>query len=428
MMAIQPAWRHAAKALSLISLATLGGAAMSFLAQALLARRFGPAEYGLFASSLITVSLIAPLAGFGLSQFRLKAYGTEGWAAERWMLPSLRFTCITASLALALIVAWALFGAPVDASTRLLLLVLTPVILGLLAVELVCSNLRLEDRYGALALWQMLTPGGRFAVALLAWAVPTLSVGMVSMGYSLVAMAALALAVPHLRSMVRGETRLRGHGPREVATPGSVQAPGLAELYSQAWPYGLSTALYPIFFQISTVLLKYLAGNEHAGRYAVALAILMATYLLPNTVYQKFLLAKLHRWATHDRTKFWQVYRIGNIAMAISGVAVGALLVALAPHVTLLFGAGYQDVSPLLVVLALCVPIRFLSTSVGSVLLTADHMRYRVWTMAAAALVAIALNLALVPRYLEMGAAWATVVAEGVLLYAMYRGVRRIKS
>jgi len=425
---MQPAWRQAASALSLLWLATVAGAAMVFVAQALLARRLGPAEYGLFASSLTTVTMIAPLAGFGLSQFRLKAYGTEGWGAERWMLPSLRFTCITAPLAIALITAWAVFGGPVDETTRMLLLVLAPVVLGVFAVDLVCSNLRLQDRYGALATWQILTPTGRFAVALLAWALPTVSVGMVSMGYCLVALAVLALAVPHLRAMVRGEMNLRGHGPREAAPSIPVPAPRLAELYSQAWPYGLSTVLYPIFFQISTVLLKYLAGNEHAGRYAVALAILMATYLIPNTVYQKFLLAKLHRWAEHDRPKFWQVYRLGIIAMAIVGVTVGAVLAALSPYVTFVFGEEYREVAPLLVVLALCVPIRFLATAVGSVLLTADHMRYRVWAMAAAALVAIVLNLVLVPRYLEMGAAWATVIAETVLLYAMYRGARRLKS
>lgn len=427
MRTIQPAWGRAAKGLSLLSLATVSGALMLFLAQTLLARRFGPAEYGLFASSLTTVTLIAPVAGFGLSQFRLKAYGTEGWAAQRWVLPSLRFTFITASLAFIAITGWALLGAPVDASTRKLLLVLTPVILGVLAVDLVCSNLRLEDRYGALALWQMLTPSGRFAVALLAWAWPTASIGMVSIGYCLAALAILPLAVPHLRRMVRGDMDLRGHGPRQAVIPTPVQAPRLAELYSQAWPYGLSMALYPIFFQVSTVLLKYLAGNEHAGRYAVALAILMATYLLPSTVYQKFLLAKLHRWATHDRKKFWRVYRVGNVAMGFSGLLIAGILVALSPHVTLIFGHQYRDVAPLLVVLSICVPIRFLSTSVGSVLLTADHMRYRVWAMAAAALVAVVLNLALVPHHLEMGAAYATVIAESVLLFAMYWGVRRMR-
>src|SRR5687768_5140916 len=136
-------WRPAAIAISLLWLATVAGAGMVFLTQTLLARRLGPSAYGLFASSLATVTMVAPLAGFGLSQFRLKAYGSEGWTADRWLRPSLRFTTATTVIAVAVVVAWALMGQPVDRATRFALLALSPVILGLLAVDLVGSKLRL---------------------------------------------------------------------------------------------------------------------------------------------------------------------------------------------------------------------------------------------------------------------------------------------
>ena len=74
----------------------------------------------------------------------------------------------------------------------------------------------------------------------------------------------------------------------------------------------------------------------------------------------------------------------------------------------------------------MCVPIRFLSTAVGSALLTESHMRYRVVAMLVASLVAVALNAWAIPRHGATGAAWATVVAEAVLLLSMWLGVRRI--
>ena len=77
--------KRAAAALSLLSFATAFGAVLVLLTQSLLARQLGPATYGLFASSLATVSMIAPFAGFGLSQLRLRVYGAEGWAANRWI-------------------------------------------------------------------------------------------------------------------------------------------------------------------------------------------------------------------------------------------------------------------------------------------------------------------------------------------------------
>lgn len=419
-------WRQAAFAISLLWFATAAGAGMVFLGQILLARGFGPSAYGLFASSLATVTMVAPLAGFGLSQFRLRAYGAEGWAADRWLRPSLRFTAITSLLAIALVVGWAFFGEAVSQETRRVLLLLVPVILGLLAVDLVGSKLRLEERYQALAGWQLLMPGGRLLVACLAILMPAATVDSVAVGYCAIALIAIALGVPQLRAMLRGEMKLRGHGARDASL--APPSPATSALVSQAWTYGLAAALYPVFYQVSTVLLKYLGDDAQAGRYGIALAVMTAIYLLPSTVYQKFLLSKLHRWAVHDKPKFWRVYRQGNIAMLLSGLAIGlALAVSAEFLVPIAFGKQYLGVEGVLMVLALCVPIRFLSTAVGSALLTEGHMRYRVRAMALATAIAVLLNALLIPSYGGMGAAVATVIAETMLLLAMYLGVRRIE-
>jgi len=419
-------WQRAATAIGMLWLATLAGAAMVFLAQMLLARRLGPDNYGLFASSLATVTVLAPMAGFGLSQFRLKAYGAEGWAGDRWLRPSLRFSMFTGALACALAVAWAIGGEAVDDATRLTLLLLVPVIAGVFAVDLVGSKLRLEEKHGALALWQMLMPAGRLAVAATLLVLPFASAQAAALGYGLVSLAIAAIALPQLIAMQRGQTELKGHGPRP-SSPAFDTTPGAMQLWSSAWAYGLAAVLYPVFFQVSTVLLKYLGSNAQAGHFGVALAVMTAIYLFPATVYQKFLLSRLHRWAVHDRPKFWRVYRAGNIAMLASGVLVGALLAVASPWlVPLAFGPAFADVAELLAILSLCVPIRFLSTAVGSVLLTEHHMRYRVFAMLLATVVAVLLNWVAIPRWGIDGAAWATVTAETVLLIAMWLGARRL--
>jgi O-antigen/teichoic acid export membrane protein len=254
--ALRPGWhgvRRAVTALSLLWVCTAAGAVMVFLTQTLLARKLGPEQFGLFASSLATVTMVAPLAGFGLSQFRLKAYGVEGWDADRWLRPTFSFSIATLSLACALVVAWALLGAR-DAATREVLLVLAPVILGVFASDLMGSRLRLEERYGGLALWQLLIPLGRFAVAGAILLVASAGASMVAIGYCVVSLLVTAMAWPSLSAMLRGEMRLHGHGPRQ---PGPVPpSPGIAELWSSAWPYGLAAAQYPVLIQVSKVLHK----------------------------------------------------------------------------------------------------------------------------------------------------------------------------
>ncbi|MFC5436382.1 oligosaccharide flippase family protein [Rhodanobacter umsongensis] len=417
-------WRAALGAVSLLWVATATGAGMAFLTQALLAHELGPAFYGLFTSSLAMVSMIAPLAGFGVPQFWLKVYGGEGWAANRWLPSSRQFLVTTTLLTLSIIAVWAFTGAPADATATLLLLL--PMVLATLAAMLLSSKLRLEERHQAMALWQLIAPGSRLLVAVMLLVVPTLAVHFVAAGYGVVSLAVTLLAAPQMLAMLRGDIQLHGHGRRPPPACDDAPTPGPMQLWSQAWAYGLAAVLYPIFFQISTVLLKYLDGNVEAGIFGIALAVMTAIYLIPATLYQKFLLSKLHRWAVHDRTKFWLVYRHGNLAMLVSGVLLAAAVALAAPWlVPLAFGEKYRAVVPVLLVLASCIPIRFLSTSVGAALLTERHMRYRVFAMGLGATVVIVLNLILIPIYHELGAAGATVTGEAVLLLSLYAGVQR---
>ena len=154
----------------------------------------------------------------------------------------------------------------------------------------------------------------------------------------------------------------------------------------------------------------------------------MAIYLIPATIYHKFLFGKLHYWAAQNPPKFWLVYKRSNVALFALGLLIGAAMVVVVPYVVpVLFGKAYARVVDILLVLALCPPIRFLSTSMGAALFTDDHMRYRVWAMVWATVVAILLNAALIPNFGEMGAAWGTVVAELVLLAGTWWGVRHFK-
>ena len=419
-------WRRALGAISVLWIATALGAALAFLTQALLARELGPAEYGLFASSLATVTMVTPLAGFGLPQYWLQVYGVEGWQGNRWLTPSLRFIAGSTVLTLSLVVMWSLIGAPSDA--RPILLLLLPVVLGMLAASLISSQLRLEERHYALALWQLTTPGSRMLVAVLLLLIPSLDGRFVAIGFSLISLVVAALALPRLMAMMRGGIQLHGHG-EQPAAPMAGPSPSVARLWSQAWAYGLEATLYPIFFQISTVLLKYLNGNTQAGIFGIALGVMTAIYLIPSTVYQKFLLSKLHRWAVHDTGKFWRVYRHGAIAMLASGVFVALALVVIAPWlVPIVFGEKYKPVVRVLTVLAVCVPVRFLSTAVSSALLNEQHMRYRVLAMGLSAVMVVVFNVMLIPRYHEMGAAIATVAGEVSLLLAMVGGMRRFHA
>lgn len=192
-------------------------------------------------------------------------------------------------------------------------------------------------------------------------------------------------------------------------------------MLTQTWPFGLATIFHLVYFQSDIILLKYINGDEAAGVYNVAFTVMAAVYLFPSVIYQKFLLPKMHRWANHDRKRFYQVYRQGNIAMLVLGVvAMLAIWGTAFWAIPLLFGAEYRQSFVVINILAVCAPVVFVASSVGATLVTQEHMVRKVKYMGIVAVLNVVLNFTLIPGFGAVGAAVATVISNLVLLVIYY--------
>tara|TARA_B110000503_G_scaffold118606_1_gene179667 strand:- start:95 stop:1381 length:1287 start_codon:yes stop_codon:yes gene_type:complete len=419
--------KQAIKIISLLWVGSILGAGCVFLTQVLLARELGPAAFGVFAATLAIVTLLAPFAGFGVGGFWLKAFGQEGWHAVRWLGGSLKFILLNTALVLASLFAWATLG-PHDETTRSLLMVLSGYLLGQVAVELVSAKLQLEERYLALALWQFLPHLLRLLlVAMLAVVmVKFITLHNVAYSYALISIGVFIGGAILLWRMFRGHLALKGHGNPSMNTLPPATLPGMGQIAAQSWPFGLAVVFNLIYYQSSIILLKYMIGDESAGIYNVAFVIMAAVYILPGVIYQKFLLPKIHRWANHDRQKFYLVYHTGNRVMLVLGLFSMLAIWVLTPWgIPFLFGDSYMGAVFPLSILALAAPIQFVATNVGSTLVTQEHMRRKVWLMAATALINLILNFLLIPSYGINGAALATVISYLVLLYLYIYSAKR---
>ncbi len=420
---LPPAWRRAAAGISLLWMATALGAVLTFLVQVLLARQLGPSDFGRFNAALATVTMLAPVAGFGLPQLWLRLYGAEGWNAQRWLSPSLRFVRWTTALSCVAAIAWSLAGAP--EATGALVWWLLPAIPCTLVVGLVSSKLRLEEDDRGLARWQLVLPGSRFAfvLAMLPW--HALDAVTAAIGFGLVGAAMAVAGIPALAAMRRGEFDLRGHATRDQYVNDNGE-PSMPAVYRLGWAYGLSALLYPVFFQVGMVMLDRMEGPREAGLFGIGLGVMTAVYLLPATVYQKYLLSRLHRWSVHDPEKFRRVHFHGAWIMLLAGLLCGVLVAALAQaFVKVAFGPAFAGAGAVIIVLAACAPLRFLSVAIASALLDERQARLRVAMMGASAAAVILLNVVLIPRYHALGAAFATVGGEAVLLASSWLAVRR---
>ena len=122
-------YKRAVQSVAALWLGALLGGVLAFATQTILARVLGVAEFGSFSAALASVTLVAPLAGFGLGRFWLNVFGKEGWVALRWLPGSFRFSAISTALTVLVLWIWAWIG-PHERRTTYLLLVLTVHVFG----------------------------------------------------------------------------------------------------------------------------------------------------------------------------------------------------------------------------------------------------------------------------------------------------------
>jgi len=416
--------------ISWLWLGTIAGAGLAFATQIMLARSLGAEQFGVFSSALATVTLLSPLAGFGVAGYWLNAFGREGLNAQRWLFGSFRFLTFSTSFVLVSLLVWAWCG-PHDSATSWILSILVIHICGMAAIELTSAKYQLEGRHGRLAGWQFTPHLLRFfgILLIILMGQHVLQALHIAIVFAAVALIIVVLGGYQIFLMAKGRFVLEGHTtPLKDKTLISTERPGTWTVFSASWPFGLAGLFYLIYYQSDIILLKYMVGASAAGIYSVAFVVMSSVYLFPGVVYQKFLLPKLHRWAYHDRTHFHRVYRTGNLVMLGLGLIAMVLLLLLVPVVLpLLFGVEYQGAVVLLMILALAVPFRFVSISMGTTLLTGNNVTIKVKLMGYAAIFNIFLNIPLISFFGALGAALSTVATEVLLAILYFKTARSVK-
>lgn len=400
--------------LLLLFISLLGAAFLSFLTQLILGRTLSVESFGIITTGLSLVAIGTAIVGYGVPSYWLLRYGEEGVAAARWLKPSLTLIVIIAPVICSLI--WVYTNYFIDnpimgwAMTWLLSLVILQVMFDLLA-----AKLQIEGRYKTLSAWQIVIHLSRLLVVLIAYFLNAISLDFVVLGYTTSAAILIICIYVELRKLKVDLIRLPAYRLRNNKY--SFAKVGLKDVLFGAWPFAATTGLGILYSHTEIVLLGTIKGMEAAGMFSVAAAFLLVAYLVPQTVFQKFLLPKIHRWYNQDRSKFVASYKFNTAAMLLMG-AVGTIVIYLSSEslVPAVFGEKYSLSGHILSGLALCVLFRFVSTSVGSSLISGDNMRRKVYCQMIVAIVSVITASVFIYLYGLKGAVISKVITEFILL------------
>jgi O-antigen/teichoic acid export membrane protein len=410
--------RAASGAVLALWLASVATAAVGLLGQLLLAPYLGPRDYGVLVAATATVSLLAPLAEGGVGPAWLRLFGREGSAARRWVGPSLALLGLSSLAVVLALVLYALlpFQEPLMRRTLLLLL---PLALFTAWAELAGAVLQLEGRFLALAALRVAPALLRLALALTvvlaAGGLPALTFGYAAL-FGPLCLLALAVARRPLGGTWRPAT---DESPTGAAQP--TPRPGVPDALRATAPFACHTILYTAYYQAHVVLLAQLADEEAAGQYFIAYSCVMIATYVPTTIFQRYLLPRLHHWAEHDPGKLLLVYRVGLRSMlALGALAAAATAAAGLFLIEPLFGPAYAPAGGALALLALLLPVRFPVACLSALLVTRGIIALKLRLDLLALVGNVLLNLALIPA-LGIGGAVVASIASEVLIFLLYR-------
>lgn len=410
------------KRVAVVWSASLLGAAAAFFTQLLLARHLAVNELGLFSSTLAIMALAVPVAGLGMPHLLLKLHGSDSLALHRWRSGIARVSLVSQALVILALICAVLVNGRRDGGDVVVFILLILFVPAQVAVEFLSSKLKAFEQIHDLSRLQFLPQFLRLAAVVVVYIFTQESFSVVgaALAYAIASMAILSW------STVLGNKSHNRYFRDSVVLEDSGRGLWIAR---QSWPFMLATLCHIIYFQSNVIVLKYISGDREAGLYALAFTLLSVSYVLPGVIYQRLLQSDMHRWAYHDPAKLLKAYRLGNWVMLGAGICCSMALIAFAIlGLTRVFGDRYQDAVLILVVLSLAVPLRFVSNSAGAVLSTKENVQRKLAIMLAVAAVSLPLNITLVSTFGALGAAYALVLCEGILLIMFLSGAKHALS
>jgi PST family polysaccharide transporter len=185
------------------------------------------------------------------------------------------------------------------------------------------------------------------------------------------------------------------------------------QLLQQGWPVILSGMAIMIYMRLDTVMLKTMQGDFAVGIYSAATRVSEVWYFIPMAIVSSVSPAIMR--VKDDPELFYGRLRRLFSLMALSACVIGSV-VALASHavIHLLYSNAYNGAAPVLAIHVWASVFIFLGVAQSPWDLSKNLLKLALFRTVAGAVINVALNLYLIPKYSAIGAAIATVVSYAV--------------
>jgi O-antigen/teichoic acid export membrane protein len=225
----------------------------------------------------------------------------------------------------------------------------------------------------------------------------------------------VAAAIPVLATAI-GTVWLVGLAHKQIVPLRiSFNRPELVTVFKGCAPIAISGFMGALFLNIDIVMLGFLRSEAETGLYTGMARLYMLAFALGNLVTAAFRPAVAAAFS--DAGAMVRQYGANVKMVVLFGFPIVAGVIAFPGEiVALIFGAGFAAGADALVILQIAGMFGYIGIAAAAALIAWHDQLAQMWCHAAAAIANIALNIYLIPRYGIEGAAWATLIAQLVML------------
>jgi len=193
----------------------------------------------------------------------------------------------------------------------------------------------------------------------------------------------------------------------------------VTQLMKDSWPLMLSAIAVIFYMRIDQVMLGQMIGNDAVGIYSAAVRISEVWYFIPMAIVSSTFPAILHAKSISEELYYSRLQKLFNL-MSILGISVALVISFFGRYIIyILYGEGYIESADVLVLNIWAGIFVSLGVAGSSWLMAENLQKLSLYQTLTGAIVNVALNLILIPKYGVIGAASSTVFSYAIATFML---------
>lgn len=391
-------------------LSRIFGLIVAFITTIYITRSLGPENYGQLSYALSFVGLFSIIASLGIDSVVYRDLVNHPEKRHLYLGTALGIKLVTGITVGVLIIIAAFVIVPNDVS-RYVTLILAPMFLGSALQTTIVGD------FGS----QVQTKYPSIINVIIVFVLNILKASIIFLGGGVLYLGIVLLLEPFLYAAL---LFIAHHNIFGTFHTWRFNMSTAQELLRESWPFIFISAFTLIYNRIDQIMLKHLIDASATGIYDASVRIAEAWYLFPSIIASSLFPAILNARKNNPQEYRSRLLLLSGLLLLISLIFIIPLSLIGKPLINILYGNAFAaSVTPFLIYLWAGI-FASLNNVTQWYLLAEKKRKIIFFTTAITAIINIAINFILIPRFGPAGAAWSTLISYAMLtlpLLTIYR-------